>query len=468
MKKCLIALLATSLCFSANAQDSYKKAPQLVINIGFADFLTNSRIKSSSISTVIANKQWARVPQMELTGGLSFLTGLSDHLDLNASLNGTFVDYPYRDRARKNNKNLLLTSDAVVNLKLLTDKYTVVPYLSGGVGVSLSKNIFGAYMPIGTGLQFRLADEAFILLNAQYRIPVTETTTSNFYYGLGIASRLGNGTPKTEVLKPLPPAPVAVIETPKPADADMDGVSDDVDACPNVKGIAAMKGCPDSDADGIADKDDACPNTKGSAALNGCPDSDGDGIADRSDRCPNQAGPSSNNGCPITDKDNDGVNDNVDNCPNEAGPASNAGCPIREAEKEPVAVKEEIKEQVMQDVQKEVNKAAGNIYFQTGSAALLFNSATTAAIANITKILKNNPNYKLDINGHTDNVGNAAANTLLSKNRANAVLTELVKKGIAAKRLTANGFGSAKAIATNATPAGRAKNRRVEMKIRNF
>jgi OmpA-OmpF porin, OOP family len=190
MKKCFIAVLALAISFGTNAQDNYKKAPQLLINIGFTDFVTPANIKTSSISSVLSNKQWAKFNQVELTAGFSYLTGLSSHLDFNGTLNASFVNYPFTDRPITG-KNLLLTSEAAVNVKLLTDKALCVPFLTGGVGVSMSKNVFGAYMPVGTGLQFRLADEGFILLNFQYRIPVTETVNNNFFYGLGIATKLG-------------------------------------------------------------------------------------------------------------------------------------------------------------------------------------------------------------------------------------------------------------------------------------
>ncbi|MDP9231117.1 MAG: OmpA family protein, partial [Bacteroidota bacterium] len=83
----------------------------------------------------------------------------------------------------------------------------------------------------------------------------------------------------------------------------------------------------------------------------------------------------------------------------------------------------------------------------------------------VAKILQGNPDLKIDIDGHTDNVGNDAFNQTLSENRANAVKSYFVSKGISESRITATGYGEQKPIADNNTAAGKAKNRRVEMKL---
>jgi len=79
--------------------------------------------------------------------------------------------------------------------------------------------------------------------------------------------------------------------------------------------------------------------------------------------------------------------------------------------------------------------------------------------------MNENPTLKLKIEGHTDNAGNDDANMKLSEDRAEAVKTYLVSKGISADRITAEGFGETMPIADNGTAAGRTKNRRVEIKV---
>jgi outer membrane protein OmpA-like peptidoglycan-associated protein len=233
-------------------------------------------------------------------------------------------------------------------------------------------------------------------------------------------------------------------------DSDGDGIADKDDACPDVAGVAALNGCPDADGDGIADKDDECPNEKGVASLKGCPDSDGDGIADKQDACPNQAGLAQFNGCP--DSDGDGIQDKDDKCPTVPGVASEQGCPEKKV------AKEEVKE-----VEKKLQMSASRIQFETGKATILRNSF--AELDKILPIMRQYPGSKFRIEGHTDNVGNPAANKNLSQQRADAVKAYFVSKGISADRFTSTGFGQEKPIATNATPAGRAQNRRVEIHL---
>jgi outer membrane protein OmpA-like peptidoglycan-associated protein len=224
-----------------------------------------------------------------------------------------------------------------------------------------------------------------------------------------------------------------------------------LDACPDQPGVAALQGCPDKDGDGIADKDDKCPDVAGLAKYQGCPipDTDGDGINDEEDKCPTVAGVARYQGCPVPDTDKDGVNDEEDKCPNEVGPASNFGCPVID-----VAVVEK------------VNKAAQNIFFATGSSKLLAKSYKS--LKEVAQILKDNPSYKVAIDGHTDNTGSDELNQKLSEKRANAVKEYLQGNGIDESRMTATGYGESKPIADNKTAAGRAKNRRVEMKLTNY
>jgi outer membrane protein OmpA-like peptidoglycan-associated protein len=79
--------------------------------------------------------------------------------------------------------------------------------------------------------------------------------------------------------------------------------------------------------------------------------------------------------------------------------------------------------------------------------------------------MKENPTLKVQISGHTDNIGKAADNLTLSNNRAQAVVKYLVGKGIEVGRLTFKGFGATKPVADNATEEGRAQNRRTELQV---
>ena len=104
-----------------------------------------------------------------------------------------------------------------------------------------------------------------------------------------------------------------------------------------------------------------------------------------------------------------------------------------------------------------------NVTFATNSATLSANArdALTAA----SKTLVQYPDTTLTINGHTDNTGSDAINDPLSRNRAQSVASFLQSQGVAGSRLTTAGHGSRQPVASNATPEGRAQNRRVEILI---
>ena len=101
------------------------------------------------------------------------------------------------------------------------------------------------------------------------------------------------------------------------------------------------------------------------------------------------------------------------------------------------------------------------IHFETGKAAILPDSESV--LGEVAKMLQQNPDVKVSVEGHTDNVGSAAANQALSEKRAQAVVAWLSSHGIDAARLKAKGWGQTKPVDDNSTDAGRAKNRRVEL-----
>ncbi|HEU4828082.1 MAG TPA: OmpA family protein [Gemmatimonadales bacterium] len=105
--------------------------------------------------------------------------------------------------------------------------------------------------------------------------------------------------------------------------------------------------------------------------------------------------------------------------------------------------------------------ATQGIYFDTGSDRI--RPESTPTLRQISTMLAEHPDLRLTIEGHTDNVGNAAANKTLSEKRAAAVSAYLVGAGIDASRLEAAGLGDTKPAAPNATPEGRQQNRRVEL-----
>ena len=187
--------------------------------------------------------------------------------------------------------------------------------------------------------------------------------------------------------------------------ASMQGFLDKILVCEETEAPV------DSDGDGVVDCKDKCPDTPKGVAVdpNGCPlDTDGDGVYDYLDKCPGTL-----KGVPV----------NVDGCFTLKG-----------------------------------------LHFDTDKAELKTGLGYFKELDLVADVLIKNPDVKGEVQGHTDNVGNAEYNQNLSERRAASVKEYLVSKGIAAERLVVKGYGLTLPIASNDTKEGRAKNRRVQLK----
>ncbi|MBK8554872.1 MAG: OmpA family protein [Lewinellaceae bacterium] len=103
------------------------------------------------------------------------------------------------------------------------------------------------------------------------------------------------------------------------------------------------------------------------------------------------------------------------------------------------------------------------VQFETGKATLI--STSFDNLDGIVEIMRQYPDYKLSISGHTDNVGDDEKNLKLSTDRAKTCYDYLIFRGVRSERLRYAGFGEARPVADNSTPAGREKNRRVEFEL---
>ncbi len=196
-------------------------------------------------------------------------------------------------------------------------------------------------------------------------------------------------------------------------DRDGDGVPDNLDQCPDTpKGVKVDKvGCPiDTDGDGVPDYLDQCPGTPKGVKVDrvGCPpDTDGDGVYDYLDKCP---------GTP------------------KGAKVDSVGCWIL-----PIVHFDTDKSIIKPHHQQELNEVA--------------------------RVLKQNPDVKIAVQGHTDAKASDAYNQKLSERRAAAVSTYLAKQGVAAAALKAEAFGESRPAKPNDTPGNMTTNRRVELRI---
>ncbi len=299
------------------------------------------------------------------------------------------------------------------------------------------------------GFNFWFSDNIALNVQSTYKNGFGDNGVTHFQHAAGIKFAFGGRDTDGDGIYDKDdecPETAGLAEFNGCPDSDGDGIEDRRDECPNEFGLAQFNGCPDTDGDGIPDNKDDCPTVAGLPALNGCPDADGDGIADDDDECPNEAGPAENNGCPFEDRDGDGVLDKDDECPDTPGTAANNGCP-----------------EVTAVVIAELNEYSKTVLFDLNKATI--RSESTEALEAIHEIMHEFPNTVFHIEGHTDSTGSDEYNLNLSKERAASVKDWLIKNGIPENRLTSEGYGETRPIATNNTAEGRQQNRRVEISL---
>jgi outer membrane protein OmpA-like peptidoglycan-associated protein len=153
-------------------------------------------------------------------------------------------------------------------------------------------------------------------------------------------------------------------------------------------------------------------------------------------------------GCPIPqDADGDGVVDAKDKCPDTP-----RGVPVREDGCPPEGLEQVAGEWVIR----------GRLLFDTNKSTL--KPEATEILDRVVDFMKKQPQWTVEIQGHTDNTGSLGYNMSLSQKRADAVRDYLVKGGVPASRLSTKGFGPNEPMESNDTPEGRAANRRVDFK----
>ncbi|MDH3337042.1 MAG: OmpA family protein [Gammaproteobacteria bacterium] len=318
--------------------------------------------------------------------------------------------------SRLSGVNDLKIWDASLNVLLsLSPDSRLSPYVIGGVGMTNTDSKVmdtenSAVGTLGIGVMYRFGDSPVSLrLEHRLRSELDNTLTNDDRItSLGLQFAFGRE-------KPMPPPPVE-----RDGDADDDGVPDSRDACPDTPAGQRVdaRGCPrDSDGDGVIDDQDQCPDTVAGVSVDarGCElDSDSDSVVDRRDECPNTRA-----GARVDVK----------------------GCEIREV----------------------INLPGVN--FQTNSDRLL--PGAEQVLADAAATLRMNRDLVVEVAGHTDSDGSAAYNEGLSERRAITVHDYLINNGANPANLTVRGYGEAQPVADNATAQGKARNRRVELRILN-
>jgi outer membrane protein OmpA-like peptidoglycan-associated protein len=441
MKKVLLLSLLLVSCVLTQAQTSDKKWG---LGLGVGAYGTTNDASTGLMPELYFSRYLSTRFDLMLKGDLGvFNSKLTNDLDMaNAFLNLRF--------------------------KLSNETKKFRPYLYAGPGFLADNSESGINFDLGIGGKYYVGTNTALYLDAGYingleRAP-SQPSQDNFWKAtVGVEFDFGktpdadmDGVSDKKDKCPNTPTGVAVDANGCPIDSDGDGVADYIDDCPTEAGLTSLKGCPDKDKDGVADKDDACPDVAGVASLKGCPDADGDGIADKDDKCPNspKGVKVDAKGCPI-DTDGDGVYDSEDKCPTEAGPKNNGGCPVKEPE---------VKKEITADQIIIQNIKATPVHFVSGKSYLT--DYSKGILNKLIKILNDDKANMVNMFGYADSQGTDEYNMKLSQTRIESVIEYLTSKGIAANRIIhQKAFGEANPVASNDTEEGRLKNRRVEFEI---
>ena len=190
MKKIMLSLVAMAAFTAAIAQNDLTKTPGFAVQFTLNDFKTPASLRSGGIAAAVKAEDWSKIKEMSPGIALSYLQGLSENIDFQGTLSASFSSVPVAGKPVNSNRYLLLDLAATANLKLLNDDYFVTPFLTLGAGVSKYKGYFSAFVPAGVGLQFKLGPESLLLVNSQYRIPVTDNGAYNLFHAIGFAQTM--------------------------------------------------------------------------------------------------------------------------------------------------------------------------------------------------------------------------------------------------------------------------------------
>ncbi len=363
-----------------------------------------------------------------------FLRGNVEGNNSDALGNGTQTSNPYK--SFKTNLNWSGSVSGVVtfgNINWLSDKNTVIPYVSAGAGIAGykpiltttsgtevkykegDKSIHEFFVPVGGGLKFQVAQDVNIDLGFRMNFVDADNFDGynsggyhkdKFSYAFaGIEFALG-GKPQLMTNNPVSQFKKDLMDENEALKASVTATANqnasEIDALKNQ--IADMK--KDADNDGVPDYLDKCPGTPDSVKVDG------------------------------------------------------SGCPLPKMQPPPPPPAQTVV--VTEEDRRVVNEAIKNLQFDFGKSTI--KPSSYASLDKVAQILINK-NFSLKLAGHTDNIGSDDANMKLSKDRAEAVKDYLVSKGANPSRIEATGYGETQPIASNKTAAGRAKNRRVEFTL---
>jgi outer membrane protein OmpA-like peptidoglycan-associated protein len=507
----LIILLIFSIPPVWSQNDSSVKKPALGLHFFYNDFVTPRQIKATSLGDVLKNKDWNHFNNMEGGFGIDYLQGLTKKIDLVGTFNGSKVDYMLPSGSLYGSHHFLLDISAGVHLKLLSDKYFFSPFLIAKAGFTAFKDISGFSLNPGAGMQFCLFKEAFVLTTIEYRSALGNNISNQLYYSVGFATPIGKKKPKPPKVEEVIPVPEPIVQevVVPPADIIVT-VNDEATGTPlpyvdvtisgpegkrmngptNEQGKVTFYQVSPADyvAQGLLNNISTSMQPVKKQDFEGKKDGINVNLTHNDPRFTlsgiviNKTKNTPEGGAEITvtndtrksvltkqSRVGDGTffaqldaNSDFNIVGKKAGYISNIEKVTTKGLNRSATLYVKL-ELVIEEAKVGQTIVLNNIYFETGKATIL--SDFSSDLDKLVRFLKDNPETRLEIQGHTDNTGSLALNNKLSQARADAVVLYLTVNGIDRSRVVAKGYGPTKPLTSNDNAEGRAKNRRVEMKV---
>ena len=504
MKKIISIIVLGILTLQLAAQVPQERKPStLAFHIFYNDFNTAQQIKTSSLNNVLKNRLWTKIGDMQTGFGINYFKGIRNKIDFVATIDGSWTDYLYEDGSTYGSNQFLLDANVGLNFKMLTDRHTLVPYISSGVGASLYQGKTGFYIPVGAGLQINVFNEALIFTNIQYRYALTSAVNDHFYYTIGIAVSIGKNKVKhVEIVEPVKKEisnkNMVVSVYDEATDLPLSNVevtivgseNQKLNAYTNVGGKAIFSLIIPSDysVSGLLNRiNSSTQNIEKNAfeteenqininLTHNDPQFTLQGVViNKTQNIPE--------GNVVITINND-TNQNITTIQSNSGSGIFQSQLESESDFTLVGKKANYISNIVKVSTKGLNRSTtlfvnlelaieeakvgqsvvlNNIYFEVGKTTV--NTSFSTDLDKLVQFLKDNSETKLEIQGHTDNTGSLKLNNKLSQARANSIVDYLVKQGIDSRRISAKGFGPSFPIADNASAEGRAKNRRVVIKV---
>jgi outer membrane protein OmpA-like peptidoglycan-associated protein len=514
MKQFILIFLLCAVILKTAAQDNQLVKPNsIAFHVFYTDFKTAQQIKASSLSDVLNHGKWSGFRDMQMGFGLNYFKKINPWLTAAATVDGSGIDYVFKDGTSNGTSKFLLDLNAGLNATPFKATQPVAPYFFGGAGFSYYTKKAGIYFPIGIGVQINLFNEAFIVSNMQYRFAGSQQVNDHFYYTIGLGTSIG----KTKQAKPIAQNEVPIAIAPiRVADVKI------VEKTVRVKVVDEQTNLPlpqvnvrlynaNENFNAVSDQNGEVSFSAiraGAYTISGMfheiatniqvlqpSNFDGNGeitvILQHNDprftlvgtvinQTTNQ--PIPNISVSVLSKTDGSTNVFQNQSDGSFMTQISAGNEFVIFAKKTnfISNVETISTMGlnrsttlyvklalgMEETRQNATINLKNIYYQAGSAVI--QPSSSADLQKLILFLTDNPNVKIEINSHTDSRGTASSNLVLSQKRAQEVSNYLKNHGIAANRVIAKGYGETMLInrcGLKCTELQHEQNRRTEFRI---